>query len=108
MENCLSNGKIPVYSLLSGILTLLVILLICCMTIATDKSFCSSLSTGLAVLVIVAHFGVQCWGSYLVFGNWQHWRVDDFICDKSTYLLSFSTLIIYWILGLCLCKAGSG
>ena len=104
----MSNSNIPVYSIVCGILTLLVIIFTCCMTFAANESFCSNVSLGFTILFIVAHFGVQCWGSYLVFGNWQHWRYDEFYCDRSTYLLSFSTLIIYWVLGLCLCKAGSG
>ena len=63
-----------------------------------EKSKGYMLFIGLATTFVFAHIGVQCWGSYLVFRKWNDWRDGDFICDRSTYLLSFSTLIIYWIL----------
>ena len=82
MENCFSNSNIPVYTTVSGFLALLIILFVCFLMIATDETFCANLSMGLTMVTIAAHFGVQCWGSYLVFGNWENWKHDDFICDR--------------------------
>ena len=64
----------------------------------------------LPLFSFIAGFAVQCWGSYLVFSEWSTWRDNshlennlEFGCDKATYLLSFSLLIIFWCLGLCPC-----
>ena len=107
MDNC-SEASVPLYSVVAGSLAIALILFIGFVACATEGSCCYGFSIGLAVCVTLAHFGVQCWGSYVVFRRWQDWRADDFSCDKDTYLLSFSTLIIYWTLGLCLCKMGKG
>ncbi|XP_066936711.1 uncharacterized protein [Clytia hemisphaerica] len=63
----------------------------------------------LPLLLFIAGFAVQCWGSYLVFSEWMTWRdnphlADNLVfgCDKATYLFSFSLLIIFWCLGPCL------
>lgn len=63
----------------------------------------------LPLLLFIAGFAVQCWGSYLVFSEWTTWRdkphlADNLVfgCNKATYLFSFSLLIIFWCLGPCL------
>ena len=40
---------------------------------------------GIARLSFVFHFAVQAW------------RDDEFVCDKSTYLFSFSTIVVYFL-----------
>ena len=90
--------------MISGGLALAAISLFSLMICLHEGSPCFGFSTALALLFLVAHFGAQCWGSVIVFRKWELWKYRNFDCDKTTYLLSFSTLIIYWVLGLCGCK----
>lgn len=107
LDNCIDD-HIPLYLATSGGLALAAVLSICFMVCFTDGSSCFNFNAGLGVLLLIAHFGVQCWGSVIVFRKWELWKYRNFDCDKTTYLLSFSTLIIYWVLGLCGCKAAKG
>ena len=105
LDNCAGDTNIPVYSVVAGSLAAGCFLFFSAMFCFKENSFCYNLSIGMATISLIGHFGVQCWGSYIVFSKWQDWRYSLLDCNESTYLLSFSTLIIYWILWICCVKA---
>ena len=100
------DDGIPKFLMTSGGLSI-VLALILGIRILTDESSLGKVFIGFFVVGFFFLFGIQIWGSYVVFRKWSSWNSfykhnPDIGCDNTTYLFSFSMLIIYWTLGPCI------
>lgn len=100
LGNCIGNSMIPIHLIVAGSLAVCGFLFYFLMKCVYEDDINFKPCCGIAMFV---YFAVQCWGSLHVLSRWYDRNTGVFVCDKSTYLLSISTLIIYWILAYCRC-----
>ena len=96
--NCADDATIPVYSIVAGTLAVWFFFFFSATFGLKQDTFGNNMLFVFQALTLFIHFGVQCWGSSIVLSKFEDWRAGNFVCDKFTYLLSFSTLVSYWIL----------
>eukprot|EP00111_Clytia_hemisphaerica_P015579 TCONS_00045978-protein len=118
LDKCPMSPQIPLFMIVSGALWssffASMLLSMHCEAVLDDVDEDDNMLYALPGLILVAGFGVQCWGSYLVFSEWNTWTDYPYLadnlsfgCDKTSYLFSFSMLIIFWCLGPCVCCLAS-
>ena len=116
IDMCPMDNRIPVFLISSGAVAILFGIFLVLYMILNDTSTIANMCMWLGVLCFLFHFGLQIWGSYIVFPHWSVWDDKESLwnneevgCNKVTYIFSFSVLIIYWIIGpfTCWCAKAS-
>jgi len=107
-DKCPMDNRIPAFLISSGGIAILFGIFLVLYMVLDDSSTTAKISIWLGVMCFLFHFGIQIWGSYVVFPHWSNWdeyktlwNNQIYGCNKVTYLFSFSMLIIYWIIGPC-------
>ena len=101
LGDCPIREEVPLYCLISGSLALTGF--VCFFISSCHCSCCEKFWFGYFIVCALAHFGVQCWGCKVIFRYWSEYSrresyiVENNLCDKDTFLMSFATLIMYWI-----------
>ena len=91
LGKCPIREDVPLYCLISGCLALTAF--VCLFVASIDGTCCENFWFVIGILCAVVHFGVQCWGSYLVFGYWSTWYKREYsivaknLCDEDTFFV---------------------
>lgn len=104
IDKCPLERHVPIFLIASGGLTMLMALTLSGTMLVKDTL--ENILLTLLGFSAFALFGVQVWGSYVVFRKWPLWNTYNMIlkdnmifgCDSTTFLLAFSLLVIFWIL----------
>lgn len=102
-KKCIDNQNLPRYSFLAGILANFAAIFLFMMLVCQFKKIARNIVLGVVIFFAFAHFGLQCWGIFLIMDNIEYWRdglqcVECVVCDEKLFLFSFSMIIIYWII----------